>query len=336
MARSDLLKQLFAAHTRADDTGFRDIAARLIADERRLGHRLLAADLEHALHRDATISMTDAPLTLRALPRGRDERPLLAVSKPRHELVDLVLSDDCRTAVSEIVEENRSRSLLAGFRLVPRRRLLFIGASGTGKTASAHAIAAELSLPVATVSLAALTSSFLGDTAKNIEAVLNFAELTPCVLVFDEFDAVAADRSTPNDHGEMRRVMATMLQLVENVQGESVVVATSNHPDLLDAAMWRRFDDVVAFEPLAVAGIEALLRLRLQGVPHRLSLRSWSKRLDGMTPAEIELVALDAQRRWVLSGRRILGAEHLTAALHRRAAARRHPQRDPAPNASLP
>lgn len=317
MARSDQLKQLFAAYSRADDASFREVAGLIISDERRRGHRLLASDLEHALHRDAP-SMTEGALSLRPLPKGRDDRPLLTLTKPAHELSDLVLAADTVTAIGEIVEENRSRSLLASFRLLPRRRLLFIGDPGTGKTASAHAIAAELSLPVASVALAALMSSYLGETAKNVEAVVHFAELTPCVLVFDEFESVAAERGAGNDHAELRRVMATVLQLIEGTGGESVVVATSNHPGLLDNAIWRRFDDVISFEPLNIAGVEALLRLRLQGAPHRLGLRKWATKLKEFTPAEVELIALDAQRRWVLSGAKLLGDEHLVAAFERR------------------
>jgi ATP-dependent 26S proteasome regulatory subunit len=332
VARSDLLKQLFAAYSRADDASFRETADRLIGDERRLGHRLLAADLEHALRRDSVASMTDAALTLHALPRGRDEQPLLAIAKPTHEMLDLVLSGDCQVTISEIVEENRNRSLLASFRLLPRRRLLFIGAPGTGKTAAAQAIASELSLPVATVSLSALMSSFLGETAKNVEAVLHFAELTPCVLIFDEFDAISTDRATANDHGEMRRVMATILQLIERIQGESLVVATSNHPQLMDTAIWRRFDEVLTFDVLSSVGIETLLEMRLRGVPHRVSLRSWSERLGKFTPAEVELIALDAQRRWVLSRKKTLDDEHLRAAVNRRVSffAGRHAHEKPA------
>ena len=317
MARSDLLKQLFAAYSRADDATFREVASSLISDERRLGHRILAGDLEHALRRDAS-SMTDGALTLRPLPKGRDDRPLLALTKPTHELTDLILASTTTTTIVEVVEENRSRSLLSSFRLLPRRRLLFVGDPGTGKTASAHAIAAELSLPVATVSLPALMSSYLGETAKNVEAVLHFAELTPCVLVFDEFDAIASDRGANNDHGELRRVIATVLQLVERAQGESVIVATSNHPQLLDTAIWRRFDEVVPFAPLDAKGIEALLGLRLQGVPHRVQLPKWAAKLIAFTPAEIELITLDAQRRWVLSGNRTLSEQHLRAAFDRR------------------
>lgn len=320
MARSDLLKQLFAAYARADDPAFRAAAERIVAEERRLGHRLLAGDLEHALHRDGS-SMTDGPLTLRQLPKGRDERPLLDLGKPARELHDLVLPDETMSIVAELAEENRSRSLLAGYRLLPRRRLLFVGEPGTGKTASAHAIASELSLPVATVSLPAVMSSYLGETAKNVESVLRFAELTPCVVVFDEFDAIAAERGGGSDHGEMRRVMATILQVIESMHGESMVVATSNHPQLLDTAIWRRFDEVVSFGRLDLDGIDALIKLKLQGVPSRISREKWAKELQNFTPAEIELILLDSQRKWVLSGSKMLGEPHLRAALRRRSLA---------------
>lgn len=316
MARSDLLKRLFAAYSRSDDALFREVADQIIAEEQRLGHRLLAADLEHALTRDAG-SATDSALTLRPLPKGRDDRPLISLTKPHHELDDLVLEPANRDVVSEVVTENRSRSLLAGFRLLPRRRLLFVGAPGTGKSATAHAIAAELSLPVATVSLAALTSSFLGETARNVESIVRFAELTPCVLVFDEFDAIAAERSSGTDHAEIRRVLATILQLIEAIHGESVVVATSNHPQMLDSAMWRRFDEVVRFSSLSEDDCARLIALKLRGANHRLNTRLWGAKLNDVSPADIELICLDAQRRWVLSGRKSLASRDFQDALDR-------------------
>lgn len=316
MARSDLLKRLFVAYSRSDDATFQDTASRIIAEEKRLGHRLLARDLEHALTRDAS-SVTEGALTMRPLPKGRDDRPLMSLTKASHELADLVFEDSNKTAIDELIEENRSRSLLAGYRLLPRRRLLFVGEPGTGKSASAHAIASELSLPVATVALPALTSSYLGETARNVEAVIRFAELTPCVLVFDEFDAIASERAAGSDHAEIRRVLATILQLIEGIQGESLVVATSNHPQLLDSALWRRFDEIVQFDVLGVQHVERLLALRLRGVPHRLNLQSWAARLSGIAPADIESLCLDAQRRWVLSGKKTLTNEEVRKAMRR-------------------
>lgn len=316
MARSDLLKQLFAAYSRGDDAEFRSVASSIVADERRKNHGLLANNLQHALARDRRPG-AETPLTMQPLPKGRDERPLLMLTKPARETDDLVLAEPTSQLLIELIEENRSRSVLASHGLRPRQRLLFVGPSGTGKSASAHAIAAELSFPVATVSLAALTSSYLGETARNVEGVVRFAERTSCVLLFDEFDAIGAERSHGVDHAELRRVVATVLQLLEQMHGDSVLIATSNHPLLLDSAVWRRFDDVAAFTLLAPAGLEKLIGLKLQAVPHRISAGRWADTLSGRTPAEVEAVCLHALRRWALSGASTLSDEHMAVAVER-------------------
>ena len=316
MARSDLLKLLFAAYSRGDDAEFRRAASRIVEDERRKHHELLANDLQQALTRDRRPG-AETPLTMQPLPKGRDERPLLSLTKPARELDDLVLSADTANLLRELIEENRSRSVLASHGLRPRQRLLFVGPSGTGKSASAHAIAAELSLPVATVSLAALTSSYLGETARNVESVVRFAERTPCVLLFDEFDAISADRGIGVDHAELRRVVATVLQLLEQMHGESVLVSTSNYPGLLDEAVWRRFDEVAEFKMLSSKALEELIELKLQAVPHRIDTHRWADKLASLAPAEVEAACLHAMRRWALSGVAKLTDDHMAIAADR-------------------
>jgi ATP-dependent 26S proteasome regulatory subunit len=299
--RSDLIRQLFVTHAQGDDAGFQQAARELIAEERRRKHRVLAAELEHALLADRKPGAGQHPLTLRPVPRSRDERPLVRLSKPEHDLAGLVLSPDSRAVVEEVIRENLSRMSLASHGLRPRQRLLFVGPPGTGKSATAHAIAAELSLPVAVAALAAVTSSFLGDTARNIDAVVRFAEQTPCVLVFDEFDVLGQERGQGGDHGEMRRVAATVLQLLEEVRGESVIIATSNHPRLIDAAVWRRFDELVLFDRLGHSQLAELIELKLRAYPATVSATDWVDELAGLTPAEVELVCRDALRRAVLA-----------------------------------
>ncbi len=316
MAHGDLLRRLFASHVRSDDAAFRLAAGELIAEERRKNHRLLADELERELNA-AVQPGAWASLTFRTLPKSRDDRPLLRLTKPKHELTDLVLEPAVRTLVGEVVVESRSRSVLAGHGLQPRRQLMMIGLPGTGKSATAHAIAAELSLPVASASLAAITSSYLGDTARNLEAVVQFAEQTPCVLLLDEFDTLGQERSQRGDHGEMRRVAATLLQLLDDMHGESLVVATSNHPRLIDAAVWRRFDEVIVFDKLTEAQVSDLINLRLRSFPSSITPSAWAKKLIGHTPAEIELVCFDALRRTVLAGKRAVDDEAMAGASRR-------------------
>lgn len=308
MARSDLLRRLFAAYSCADDREFRSVAMDIIADERRKQHSLLAAELEHALVRDLRPGASD-PLTLRPIPKTRDDRPLLRLTKPERELRDLVFSSVVSEVIAEIVAENRARSILAGQSLRPRQRVALIGPPGTGKSAAAHAIAAELSLPVAVASIAALTSSYLGETARNIESIVRFAESTPCVLVFDEIDALVGERSHQQDHAEMRRVVATVLQVFDEIHGESLLIATSNHPSLIDFALWRRFDEVIALSKLDEEGVRSLLDLRTRSVSRSFSISDWAARLKELSPAQIEVVCIDALRRRALENKRCLDDE---------------------------
>jgi SpoVK/Ycf46/Vps4 family AAA+-type ATPase len=315
MARSDLLRRLFAAYSRADDRGFRAVATEIIADERRKQHSLLATELEQALVRDLRPGAAD-PLILRPIPKTRDDRPLLRLTKPERELRDLVFPATVTEVVAEIVTENRGRSVLASQSLRPRQRILLIGPPGTGKTAAAHAIAAELSLPVAVTSIAALTSSYLGETARNIESVVRFAESTPCVLVFDEIDALVGERSHPHDHAEMRRVVAAVLQLLDEVRGESLLIATSNHPSLIDYALWRRFDEVIGLSLLNEDGVRALIDLRTKSIPRSFSISNWSVCLKDLPPAQIEAICTDALRRRALNNEVQLTDELFTASFN--------------------
>jgi SpoVK/Ycf46/Vps4 family AAA+-type ATPase len=307
---------MFGAYARGDEPAFRAAAGEIIMDERRKNHGLLAQDLEDALNIDQRPGAVTS-LTLRPLPKGRDERPLLRLSKPEYAFADLVLGEPATSVLGDVVRENNARSVLASHGFAPRHRLLFVGQPGTGKSASAHAIAADVGLPVATVSIAAITSSFLGETARNIEAVVRFAEATPCVLLLDEFDSLAKERGDSSDHGELKRVVATVLQLLDDVRGESIYIATSNHPALLDSAVWRRFDEVLRFQAPTDQEIVELMRLRLRAVPHRLNWQAAAKRLTGASQAEVELVCVDAMRRLILQGGARLEEAELATAVAR-------------------
>lgn len=315
MARADLVRRLVASFARADDAAFRRAVAEIVADERRAGHQAVATALERELG-ESRPGVDQAP-TLRPIPKARDDRALVTVAKARYDEADLVLRPDIRDLLHEVAREQRRRTLLQDHGVRPRSRLLFVGPPGTGKSASAEALAAELSVPVARASLTAITSSFLGDTSRNLEAVVHFAQSTPCLLLIDEVDVLGQERGRSDDHGELRRVAATLLQLLEEQPGESVLVATSNHPASLDSAMWRRFDDVVSFDLPDFAARRELLDLRLRSMSGHPVPSPWAHQLEGSSAADVELVAREAIRHALLEDRQRVIDDDLDHALRR-------------------
>lgn len=317
MARSDLLKEMFRSYARGDDASFRRVAESIVQDERKKNHSLLADELERLLSGESRGSRPLQVASLKPLPKGRDDAPLLKLDEPSRTFEDLVLPPQVQSDLHRITREFRQASTLRAHGLRPRNRLLFVGPPGTGKTATAEAMAAELGLPVAKVYLATVVSSYLGETSKNLEAIFSFCLQGSWVLLFDELDALAKERADRSEHGELKRVVTSFLQLLDEFSGNSLVVAATNHPALLDEAVWRRFDEVVMFGPLSEEGIVALLELRLR--THRVNapLEQFARRISGFSGAEIEAVCYDALRDVVMEGRAEVSLDDLAGAATR-------------------
>lgn len=317
MARSDLVKALMRSHQQGDDAGFRGAAQELIKDERRKRHDLVADQLEAILDDS---SRTRRPLqvsSLRPLPKTRDDLSLLSLEEPRTSFQDLVFPRKVQEVLDDLVDEFRHRSALRAHGVSPRSSLLMVGPPGCGKSASAEAIAGELGLPVARVQLTTIVSSYLGETARNLEQVFSFLDVGSWVLVFDEFDMLGRERSDRADHGELRRVVAAMLQVMEDHRGDSLVVATSNHPMLLDTAVWRRFDEVLELPPPDELARAEILSVKLRSVRHDIELATAAKRMDGFSAAEVEGVALDAIRLMIRRMDKTVQEQHLAYGIER-------------------
>jgi len=239
---------------------------------------------------------------LRPLPQARSETDLLDIRDSQLTFDQLVLPKPFLEAFAEIHLEHRREDRLIAHGIAPRRTLLFIGPPGTGKSASAEALADEMGRDFAVVNLATVVSSFLGDTAKNLAAIFAAASEQPLVLLFDEFDSIGKERAEAADHGELKRVVTAFLQLLERFQGPSVLIAATNHPDLLDLATWRRFDVVLQFEQPKVHEIRALLRRKLQALPRErgLDIDVIASACRGFSQADVTRVVTDAYRRHLL------------------------------------
>lgn len=321
MASGRLLRQLIKAGTEGNQDAFRSATEAVITEEREKQHHLLANDLERLLYgRTKPPAAPQMIMAVRSVPQDRERGlELVEVRQPVRESSDIVLADGARSVIDEVLLEHRRVDVLRSHGLEPAQKLLFFGPPGCGKTLAAEVLATELSLPLAIVRLDTVVSSFLGETAANLRKVFDFIHQTPVVALFDEFDALAKDREDSSDHGELKRVVNAVLQLMDGYRGRSVIVAATNHEALLDTAIWRRFDEVIRFDRPTLDQIKRLLALKLSGVrrefePADSAVASLFK---GMSHADIERVIRRAVKEMVLSGREFLSLPHIEAALSR-------------------
>jgi SpoVK/Ycf46/Vps4 family AAA+-type ATPase len=310
------LKQLFRAYREDDELSFRRAAQQIIDEEEAKHHLALARDLRKILVGGAVAHPIET-VVLPPPPMDREgEWPLAEVRQPDRYLADLVLDESVSGQLLGLADEFRHWETLGRHGIPRRQRLLFYGPPGCGKTSAAEALAAELGLPLAVVRLDAVVSSYLGETASNLNRVFEYAQNGSWVLLFDEFDALGKARDDPTEHGEIKRVINAFLQMLDRFRGPSLLIAATNHEQLLDSALWRRFDEVIEFSKPSVHQIRLLLRQRLRGVPHRgLEIDKAASRLRGKPHSAAEKVAWDARRSAVLDGREAVIPADLDAAV---------------------
>ena len=166
---------------------------------------------------------------------GNNWREFITEIMPRRELNDMILSGICRKAVDQLIEEQQRASLLRAHGIDPRHHLLLVGLPVNGKTSLAEVLA----LPLFLVRYESMIGSYLGETAGRLKRVFDHARTTPCVLFFDEFDAVGKKRGDTLETGEIKRVVTSLLMQVDELPSYSVAIAATNHSGLLDRAAWR-------------------------------------------------------------------------------------------------
>ncbi|WP_448545602.1 AAA family ATPase [Roseiflexus sp.] len=320
MPSGKLLRQLIKSGIEGNVEAFRAASEEVIREERAKQHHLLANDLERLLYgrpKDLAASST----AIWAKPPVDRERnlPLIDIREPMRRLEDVILSDETRSIIEELLQEHHHRERLASYGLRAADRLLFYGPPGCGKTVTAEAIASELGLPLAIVRVDAVVSSFLGETAANLRKVFDFAAMNALVVLFDEFDALAKERADEMEHGELRRVVNAVLQMMDAYTGRSVLIAATNHEGMLDVAVWRRFEEVLLFEPPNLEQLRRLLALKLRGVRSEFEVEDTAVTalFKGMTHADVERVLRRAIKEMVLAGKEFLTTRHLESAVRR-------------------
>ncbi len=320
MATADQVKALIESHTDGDDSRFYSVALQMAAKEARSGHAAYAQELKR-LAQAKNRRGAGAEVVAVATPRG-ELSSLLSVSYPERRLADMALTQELRGLLKRVVNEqtNRDRLHASGFR--PVRRLLLLGPPGTGKTMTAAVLAGELSLPLFTVRLDGLINKFMGETASKLRLIFDAMNETAGVYLFDEVDALAGSREAGNDVGEIRRVLNSFLQFLEQDDSQSMLVATSNLPDLLDRALYRRFDATVRY-PMPTAAISnKVIRSRLAAFD--LTDVDWRRvgpAAKGLSHAESTAAAELAAKDAILAGTTTVTTEGILGALEIRRSA---------------
>ena len=240
MARSDLVIDLVKAATKGDAIGVRATAEAIAADERAKKHVGVADRIARTLK--TTTPESRANGNFRSGARTRDCFSGIVRREPRRPIDHLYLNSKIRSACDELLEEQRCADVLRAHGMEPRHRLLLAGPPGNGKTSLAEALAYELALPLFTVRYDAVVTSYLGETAQRLRRLFDFVRTEPCVLFFDEFDAIARERGEIHETGEIKRVVTTLLLQLDDLPSYCVVICATNHPELLDRATWRRFE----------------------------------------------------------------------------------------------
>jgi SpoVK/Ycf46/Vps4 family AAA+-type ATPase len=322
MASGKLLRQLISSGVQGDVAKFRAASEAVIKEEREKHHHLLANDLDRLLYGDqATVGHGARKLhAVTNLPTNKDnDLALLEERAVVREEKDIILSDATQSALDEVLMEHNRADVLRSYGMQPAQKLLFCGPPGCGKTLAAEVIAHSLSMPLALVRLDSVISSFLGETAANLRKVFDYIASQPVVALFDEFDALTKDRGDSADHGELKRSVNAVLQMMDSYRGESILIATTNYETLLDKAVWRRFDEVIRFELPSLEQIKRLLSLKLSGIRRNFEPDDGrvASQFKGMSHADIERVLRRAVKEMLLSGREFLEKNHIDTALAR-------------------
>ena len=301
MARGELLRNLFASYARHDDYDFRAVALQIIAEEQQRQNHALAKELLNML--ENPVPKKHPGLTVaEPLPKSKERQALLVDVRPAsHTIADILLGKQTKQQLVRILEEYRRSELLRVHGLRPKTKLLFCGPPGCGKSLCAEVIASELQLSLLYTRFDAIISSYLGETASNLRQVFDYARSGSWVMLFDEFDAIGKSRGDPTEHGELKRVVNSFLQLLDNFEGNSFIIAATNHERLLDNALWRRFDEILFFAKPDFKQITELLSLKLKNFPQdNLNYSHLSRKLRGLSHAEIEWICLEAVKTAIL------------------------------------
>lgn len=303
MATSAQLKALIKSYTDGDENRFYTCAMQIAAHEARTGHGKLAKELREIIDK-AKQNIEKVKITKTVLPivqpRG-DLSKLLSAFYPKVRISEMILDCEISERLNRIIKEQRKIELIHSHGLTPRRKFLLLGPPGTGKTMTALALAGELHLPLFIIRLDGVITKFMGETSAKLRLVFDAIKQHRGIYLFDEFDSIGVMRGALNDVGEIRRILNSFLQFIDQDESDSLILAATNHPGMLDNALFRRFDDVIEYNLPENENRGRLLKNKLSGFSEpKLNWANLSQESKGLSYAEINRACEDSIKETII------------------------------------
>jgi SpoVK/Ycf46/Vps4 family AAA+-type ATPase len=327
MATAQQIIALLSSHNQGDEEQFLSIALQVAAAEARRGRSDIAAELKTLVDvarkrgqsKSNSVRRPEQVAIPISKPRGELEN-LLSAAYPRTQLQELILDDSKNNRLKRLIHQQRQRDKLRAHGMPPSSRLLLVGPPGAGKTLTASVLAGELQLPLFTIRLETLITRYMGETASKLRLIFDHLNTVRAVYLFDEFDAIGGRRNADNDVGEMRRVLNSFLQFLEEPNStDSLVVATTNHPELLDKALFRRFDEVIEYALPDAKAVKAVIEMCMHAyLPKRLPWAKIGTVASGLSQAEISRAVSEVIKDLILHDAKQATVEQIMTALQQR------------------
>lgn len=322
MAAADQIKGLIRSFADGDEARFYATAMQIAATEARNGHMALAEELKKLIDSAKKTKATSLGV-VKSIPTTTTQKELndlLELSHPHEKLKDLVLDQKIQKNLKRVLDEQKKIDILRQNNLFPRRKLLFVGAPGCGKTLSARALASELGLPLFIIRLDGLISRYMGESISKLKLIFDSMNQFRAVYFFDEFDSIGTTRNQNNEVGEIKRVLNTFLIQIEKDNSNSLTIAATNFPEALDQALFRRFDDIIQFTLPEIEEIKKLYKKELSDfiISKKFNFDKIAKESVGLSYSDIHRICEDMIKDYIVYGEGEVSEERLISYAHHR------------------